>query len=104
PSQSRKFNCTLDSSFIFHQNPVYVLKINGKKTDGTIHILEIDDDYLITEFHVQSDGYWSTARHKRMPAKVSVKLQYIDRTPFVKSVTAIQDSEGLEYRNELISL
>lgn len=86
------------------QYPVYVLRIKRNKDVGTVQIMEVDGHYLILRFHVQTKEYWSTAWHQRLPAEVSVEFQYVDNTPFVKRIKAIQEKDGLEYRNELVSL
>lgn len=104
PRIAKKYKCSLDSSFIANQYPVYVLKFSWKKEEGTVQIMEVDGHFLILRFHVQTQEYWSTAWHQRLPAQVSVEFQYVDNTPFVKRIKAIQEKDGLEYRNELVSL
>jgi|GEM_PF-1934442 len=104
PRKAKKYKCNLDSSYMLNQYPVYVLRIKRKNEVGTVQIMEVDGHYLIRRFHVNSQDYWSTAWHDRMPAEVSVKFQYIGNTPFVKKIMAVQRKGGLEYRNELVSL
>ena len=104
PRKAKKYKCILDSSFMVNQYPVYVLRIKRNKEVGTVQFMEVDGHYLILRFHVQTQDYWSTAWHQRVPAEVSVEFQYVDNTPFVKRIKTIQEKDGLEYRNEVVSL
>lgn len=104
PQKAKKYKCNLDNSFVVNQYPIYVLRIKRNKDVGTVQIMEVDGHYLIMRFHVQTQEYWSTAWHQRLPAEVSVEFQYVDNTPFVKRIKTFQKKDGLEYRNELVSL
>lgn len=64
----------------------------------------MDGHYLIKALDLYDDSYWSTAYHKRVPANVSIEFQYVQNTPYVKSIFSRYEIEGLEYENRLVSL
>ncbi|MBR8537240.1 carboxypeptidase-like regulatory domain-containing protein [Carboxylicivirga sediminis] len=99
---SKKFRYRLDSSYYYNDSEIYCIGFNGSAGEGQLHVYS--SDMKLLKIDCITNKYWSNAFHKRVNANVTIEFNYFDSTPFIASVDAHFNKDGLSYSNRYKTL
>ncbi len=94
-----KYTFKMDSSYFIGSNPVYCINFKGNNAKGSIHVYS--DTKQILKIDYLGNAYWSEAFGIRLKARVDIRFNYFDNSPFISSINANYTRNGLQYSNNL---
>lgn len=98
----KKYNFKVDSLYYVGDNLIRSISFKGPISEGSIHVFA--NTKQILKIDCSTNKYWGTAFHQRIDAEVKILFNYFGETPFIKSISANYEREGLKYSNSLTVL